>query len=57
MNYDRTGRRSFARKKIAFGSDADAVPDTSEASKAKSAQALKELGGEDAFYRKQGKGE
>ena len=36
---------------------ADAGLDTSEASKEKSAQALKELGGDDAFYRKQGKGE
>jgi hypothetical protein len=33
------------------------MPDTSEESKKKSAQALKELGGEDAFYGKQGKGE
>ncbi|KAJ4356925.1 hypothetical protein N0V95_002939 [Ascochyta clinopodiicola] len=32
-------------------------PNTSEASKEKSRQALKELGGEDAFYGKQGKGE
>jgi hypothetical protein len=31
--------------------------DTSEASKEKSKQVLKELGGEDAFYGKQGKGE
>lgn len=31
--------------------------DTSEQSKEKSKQALKELGGEDAFYGKQGKGE
>ncbi|KAF3041331.1 hypothetical protein E8E12_006508 [Didymella heteroderae] len=32
-------------------------PNTSEESKEKSRQALKELGGEDAFYGKQGKGE
>ncbi|KAH7410408.1 hypothetical protein DE146DRAFT_604362 [Phaeosphaeria sp. MPI-PUGE-AT-0046c] len=32
-------------------------PNTSEASKKKSEQALKELGGEEAFYGKQGKGE
>lgn len=32
-------------------------PNTSEASKEKSKQALKELGGEEAFYGKQGKGE
>ena len=31
--------------------------DTSEASKEKSAQKLKELGEDTAFYRKQGKGE
>jgi hypothetical protein len=31
--------------------------DTSEESKKKSAEALKALGGEDAFYGKQGKGE
>jgi hypothetical protein len=31
--------------------------DTSEDSKEKSRQALKELGGEEAFYGKQGKGE
>ncbi|KZM19006.1 uncharacterized protein EKO05_0010361 [Ascochyta rabiei] len=31
-------------------------PNTSEESKEKSRQALKELGGEDAFYEKQGKG-
>jgi hypothetical protein len=31
--------------------------DTSAESKKKSEQALKELGGEDAFYGKQGKGE
>lgn len=35
----------------------DPRPDTSQASKDKSAQALKELGGEDAFYGKQGAGE
>lgn len=33
------------------------VTDTSEASKKKSEQALKELGGDEAFYGKQGKGE
>merc|ERR1711964_849996 len=32
-------------------------PNTSEESKKKSAEALKALGGEDAFYGKQGKGE
>ncbi|KAJ8116202.1 hypothetical protein OPT61_g2314 [Boeremia exigua] len=32
-------------------------PNTSEASKEKSAQALKELGEDTALYRKQGKGE
>ncbi|KAJ4399853.1 hypothetical protein N0V91_009124 [Didymella pomorum] len=32
-------------------------PNTSEDSKEKSRQALKELGGEEAFYGKQGKGE
>ncbi|KAF2878061.1 hypothetical protein BDV95DRAFT_480341 [Massariosphaeria phaeospora] len=32
-------------------------PNTSEASKEKSKKALKELGGEEAFYGKQGKGE
>ncbi|RYN99370.1 hypothetical protein AA0120_g1405 [Alternaria tenuissima] len=32
-------------------------PNTSEDSKKKSAEALKALGGEDAFYGKQGKGE
>ncbi|KAH7354552.1 hypothetical protein BKA66DRAFT_475606 [Pyrenochaeta sp. MPI-SDFR-AT-0127] len=32
-------------------------PNTSEASKKKSEQALKELGGDEAFYGKQGKGE
>lgn len=31
--------------------------DTSQASKEKSKEALKELGGEEAFYGKQGKGE
>ena len=31
--------------------------DTSEESKKKSSEALKALGGEDAFYGKQGKGE
>jgi hypothetical protein len=33
------------------------MPDTSEESKKKSEQALKELGGEAAFYGKQGKGD
>jgi hypothetical protein len=33
------------------------IIDTSEESKKKSAEALKALGGEDAFYGKQGKGE
>jgi hypothetical protein len=33
------------------------IPDTSEESKKRSRQALKELGGEEAFYGKQGKGE
>jgi hypothetical protein len=33
------------------------IPDTSEESKKRSEQALKELGGEEAFYGKQGKGE
>ncbi|KAF3041330.1 hypothetical protein E8E12_006487 [Didymella heteroderae] len=32
-------------------------PNTSQASKEKSAHILKELGEDDAFYRKQGKGE
>ncbi|KAL6707780.1 hypothetical protein ACN47E_003680 [Coniothyrium glycines] len=32
-------------------------PNTSEASKEKSRKALQELGGEEAFYAKQGKGE
>ncbi|PSN64440.1 hypothetical protein BS50DRAFT_678546 [Corynespora cassiicola Philippines] len=32
-------------------------PNTSEASKERSKKALEELGGEDAFYGKQGKGE
>lgn len=36
---------------------AERVLDTSEESKKKSVQALKELGGEQAFYGKQGKGE
>jgi hypothetical protein len=33
------------------------LADTSEESKKKSEQALRELGGEEAFYGKQGKGE
>ena len=52
------GRRGVGNLALLGDEDeANATVDTSAESKKKSEQALKELGGEEAFYGKQGKGE